>query len=69
MKHIMTQQELNENMNVDEEKLIFDIEEIISTEVQLREIRYGNGDMETDPDSITDAAKEIVNMLKKKGLI
>jgi predicted deacylase len=27
------------------------------------------GDMETDPDSVKAAAKAIVNMLKKQGLI
>jgi hypothetical protein len=54
-----------------EQELINMIEDIIGSEVYLRDVPYSmqDGDMEKDPDSVTDAAKAIVNMLKERGLI
>ena len=81
MKHIKTQQELNEaqeNLNIsdvsdskNEQELIYMIKDIIDSEVYLRDVPYSmkDGDMETDPDSVKTAAKKIVNMLKERGLI
>ena len=81
MKHIKTQQKLNEaqeNLNIsdvsdskNEQELIYMIKDIIDSEVYLRDVPYSmkDGDMETDPDSVKAAAKEIVNMLKERGLI
>jgi hypothetical protein len=60
----------NENL-VHDQDLQNEIEDIISSEVYLRDVPYSlqDGDMEKDPDSVTDAAKAIVNMLKERGLI
>ncbi len=67
-----------ENLNIsdvsyskNEQELINMIEYIIGSEVYLRDVPYSmqDGDMEKDPDSVTDAAKAIVNMLKERGLI
>jgi glycerol-3-phosphate O-acyltransferase len=74
MKNIKRIQSFNEhldNLNIHEEELINQIEDIISNEVYLRNVPYSmqDGAQEKDPDSITDAAKEIVKMLKEKGLI
>jgi predicted transcriptional regulator len=81
MKHIKTQQELNEaqeNLNIsdvsdskNEQELIDMIKDIIDDEVYLRYVPYSmkDGDMEKDPDSVKAAAEAIVNMLKKQGLI
>jgi hypothetical protein len=54
-----------------EQELIDMIKDIIDSEVYLRDVPYSmkDGDMETDPDSVKAAAKAIVNMLKKQGLI
>jgi len=49
------------------EILTFWIAEIISNEVYLRDVPYTDGDMETDPDSIRDAATKIVKMLVEQG--
>lgn len=77
-KHIQSFNEHQENLNIsdvsdskNEQELINSIEDIISSEVYLRDVPYSmqDGDMEKDPDSITDAAKAIVNMLKERGLI
>jgi hypothetical protein len=48
-----------------EQKLISMIEDIISSEVYLRDVPYSmqDGDMEKDPDSIKAAAKLIVKLL------
>ena len=81
MKHIKTQQELNEaqeNLNIsdvsdskNEQELIDMIKDIIDDQVYLRYVPYSmkDGDMEKDPDSVKAAAEAIVNMLKKQGLI
>jgi hypothetical protein len=54
-----------------EQELIDMIKDIIDDEVYLRYVPYSmkDGDMEKDPDSVKAAAKAIVNMLKKQGLI
>jgi hypothetical protein len=52
-----------------EEELSKTIEDIIDSEVFLRDVSYSDGDMEKDPNSIKSAATEIVNMLKKRGII
>ena len=49
-----------------EQELIDMINDIIGSEV-YSEVYYG--DMRIDPDSFKEAAKAIVNMLKKQGLI
>ena len=74
-KNIQSFNEHQENMNLfndnNEQDLIFKIEEIIGYEVHLRDVPYSmqEGDMEKDPDSVKDAARAIVNMLKERGLI
>jgi hypothetical protein len=77
-KHIKRFNESEENLNIsdvsdskNEQELINMIEDIIGSEVYLRDVPYSmqDGDMEKDPDSVTDAAKAIVNMLKERGLI
>ena len=77
-KHIQSFNEHQENLNIsdvsdskNEQELINMIEDIIGNEVYLRDVPYSmqDGDMEKDPDSVTDAAKAIVNMLKERGLI
>jgi hypothetical protein len=78
LKHIKRFNESEENLNIsdvsdskNEQELINMIEDIIGSEVYLRDVPYSmqDGDMEKDPDSVTDAAKAIVNMLKERGLI
>ena len=74
LKHIKRFNESDENLNSDsknEQELINMIEDIIVSEVYLRDVPYSmqDGDMEKDPDSVTYAAKAIVNMLKERGLI
>jgi hypothetical protein len=78
LKHIKRFNEAQENLNIsdvsdskNEQELINMIEDIIGSEVYLRDVPYSmqDGDMEKDPDSVTDAAKAIVNMLKERGLI
>jgi hypothetical protein len=70
--------EAPENLNIsdvsdskNEQELIDMIKDIIDSEVYLRDVPYSmeDGAMETDPDSVKEAAKAIVNMLKKQGLI
>jgi len=77
-RHIKSFNEATENLNIsdvsdskNEQELINMIEDIISSEVYLRDVPYSmqDGDMEKDPNSVTDAAKAIVNMLKERGLI
>ena len=62
--------EQSDEMDPDEE-LVYLIEDIINSEVYLRDVPYSmqDGDMETDPKSVTAAAKAIVELLKKQGLI
>lgn len=47
------------------------IEDIIENEVYLRDVPYkgpfSDGEMETDPDSIRNAATKIVKMLVEQG--
>ncbi len=75
LSHLKRFNESEENLNIsdsnNEQELINMIEDIISSEVYLRDVPYSmqDGDMEKDPDSITDAAKAIVNMLKERGLL
>jgi hypothetical protein len=78
LKHIKRFNEAQENLDIsdvsdskNEQELINMIEDIIGSEVYLRDVPYSmqDGDMEKDPDSVTDAAKAIVNMLKERGLI
>lgn len=79
LKNIKTfEQHTDKNLNIpgvsdskNEQELINMIEDIISSEVYLRDVPYSmeDGAMEKDPDSVTDAAKAIVNMLKERGLI
>ena len=78
LKHIKSFNEAQENLDIsdvrdskNEQELINMIEDIIGSEVYLRDVPYSmqDGDMEKDPDSVTDAAKTIVNMLKERGLI
>jgi len=72
MEHLKTPQQLNEaSENLDISNIIDMIKDIIDSEVYLRYVPYSmkEGDMETDPDSVKAAAKAIVNMLKKQGLI
>lgn len=57
------------NNSIDENNLTSQIEEIISSEVYLRDVKYGDGDMEKDPKSIKDASVEIVKLLKSKGVL
>ena len=57
------------NNSIDENNLTSQIEEIISSEVYLRDVKYGDGDMEKDPESVKDVSVEIVKLLKSKGLI
>jgi hypothetical protein len=54
-----------------EQELFNKIRDIISGEVFLRDVPYSfnEGEQEKDPDSVDDAAKEIVKMLKKEGLV
>ena len=59
----------NTNKIIDESDLSSQIEDIISSEVYLRDVKYGDGDMEKDPESVKDASVEIVKLLKSKGLI
>lgn len=60
----------NPNVSENEQELISMIEDIISSEVYIREVPYSmQPHMETDPDSITDAAKKIISMLKGRGVI
>jgi len=61
-----------QSFNEHQENLLIDmIKDIIDDEVYLRYVPYSmkDGDMEKDPDSVKAAAKAIVNMLKKQGLI
>jgi len=51
-----------------ENDLMYMIADIISDEVYTRNVPYSD-DVDVDPNSIDDAAKRIVNMLKEKGLI
>lgn len=55
----------------EEQELISNIEDIISSEVFLRDVPYSmqDGDMEKDPDSVKVAAKAILKMLKEKELV
>ena len=55
--------------SIDESNLTSQIEEIISSEVYLRYVKYGDGDMEKDPETVKDASVEIVKLLKSKGLL
>lgn len=55
--------------SIDEINFTSQIEEIISSEVYLRYVKYGDGDMEKDPESVKDASVEIVKLLKSKGLL
>lgn len=76
-RHIQSFNQHLENLNIsdviskNEQELINMIEDIISSEVYLRDVPYSmkDGDVEKDPDSVTNAAKAIVNMLKERGLI
>ena len=69
MKNVKKFNEANDVYTTNEQELINSIEHIIDNEVYLRDVRWGDGDMEMDPDTITDAAKAIVRMLKEKGII
>ena len=74
MKNIKKYYLFNENLSDfdKEQELIYLIEDIISIEVDLREVPYSRSetiDMEKDPETITSASKSIVNMLKEKGLL
>lgn len=48
-----------------DEDLAYRIVDIINDEIFLRDVKYGNGDQELDPDSVKDAAKKIAQMLNK----
>jgi len=63
LKHIKRFNEAQENLNIsdvsdskNEQELINMIEDIIGSEVYLRDVPYSmqDGDMEKDPDSVTD---------------
>ncbi len=46
------------------------IEDLIHSNIRLRQVPYSQtDDMEADPDSVESAATEIIDMLKKEGLI
>jgi hypothetical protein len=78
LKHIKRFNESEENLNISDVISSFSLsytdeqlENELKSEVYLRDVPYSmqDGDMEKDPDSVTDAAKAIVNMLKERGLI
>jgi hypothetical protein len=76
LTHIKRFNESEENLNISDanesdQELINMIEDIISDQVYLRDVPYSmrDGEMEKDPDSITAAAKKVVDMLREKGLI
>ncbi len=54
---------------VNENELFCTIENIISSEVFLRNVKYTDGDMELDPDSVKDTSVKIVKLLKQRGLL
>ncbi len=56
------------NLNNKNTELIKMIEDIINSDVYLRNVPYSE-DVEKDPNSITDAAEAIVIMLKERGYI
>ena len=56
----------NQSENPDNEDLIYNIVDIITNEVYLRDVKYGDGDQELDPTSVNEAAKKIVQMLRNK---
>lgn len=65
-----TDYKVEENVSP-EADLISKIEDIIQSEVYLRDVPYSmeEGAQEVDPDSRKDAAIAIVEMLKKDGLL
>ena len=58
-------------MKITKELLISHIQDIITSEVYLRDVPYSmvEGAMEVDPCSVDDAAKAIVNLLIKDNLV
>lgn len=57
------------NYSENEQELIYHIGDLIHSEVFLQHIPYSDGQMAMDPDSVTNAAIEIVRMLKERELI
>ena len=56
---------IENNSETPEEYIINRISDIISDEIYMRQVRYGEpDDMEIAPESIGDAAKEILKYLK-----
>ena len=50
-------------------RLIEDIRSLIDDNIGLKEVRYGDGDMEVDPRTVDLAANAIVKMLKEKDYL
>lgn len=84
-KHIESFGQFNENLNIldvrstEEEynnestlvRLENMIRDIIQSELYLRDVPYSleYGAQEVDPESLDDAAKAVINLLKKEGYI
>lgn len=70
-KQDITKMIKEELKNLTEQDLINRIEDIISSEIYLRDVPYSmqEGDMEMDPKSVLSASEMIVNMLKNQGII
>jgi len=66
-----TEYKVEENVDNSNSELISKIEDIIQSEIFLRDVPYSmqEGDQEVDPDSRKDAAVAIVEMLKKEGIL
>jgi ribosomal protein S8 len=71
MKHLRRFNESEENFSHEEENTL-DLEskiiDIIKNETYTRDVKYTD-DQEVDPESIRDAAKSILSLLKKEGYI
>jgi hypothetical protein len=65
-KYLVENRLNNQSENSDNEDLIYNIVDIITNEVYLRDVKYGDGDQELDPTSVNEAAKKIVQMLINK---
>jgi len=54
-----------------EKELVSRIEDLIQENVYIRDVPYSleDGAKETDPDSISDAAKAIVKLLKENNYV
>ena len=65
-----TDYKVEENIDVNSD-LISKIEDVIQSEIFLRDVPYSmeEGAQEVDPDSRKDAAVAIVELLKKEGIL